>query len=236
MTIVDDARHTEQTRRFFDTAAASWTTRYARDAAVAARKTRFLESIHVRLTPPAEILDFGCGSGDIALHLADAGYKLTGLDLSSEMIDQAQLADTANRVQWTQCYTGDATLPFGDTSFDAIVASSVLEYVPALDATLNEFARLLRPGGWLFATVPDIRNTHRRRERWLRFALTLPGMASLMELSRWREGAAYLRISSNRMSAPVWQARLSACGLAAKCVPAPSGPLVMLTAQKIAQR
>jgi ubiquinone/menaquinone biosynthesis C-methylase UbiE len=230
---VDDARHTEQTRRFFDTAAAGWTTRYARDAVVAARKARFLESAHARITPPADILDFGCGSGDITLHLAEAGYRLTGFDLSSAMIDQAQLSDIANHVLWTAHHTGGSMIPYDDETFDAIVASSVLEYVPALDATLNEFARMLRSGGWLFATVPDMRDPHRAHERWLRFALALPGIARIMERSRWREGAAYLRISSNRMSAPVWQARLTACGLAPQPVPDPSGPLLMLTAQKI---
>ena len=234
--IVDDTRHTEHTRRFFDTVAAGWATRYAKDATIAARKARFLDCVNANLESPADILDFGCGSGDIALHLASAGYRITGFDLSAAMIEQARRADSANRVQWISRETAGAALPFGDATFDAIVASSVLEYVPSLEATLNEFTRLLHPGGRLFATVPDMRDPHRKRERWLRFALAFPGAARMLDRSRWREGAEYLRISSNRMSAGAWRTLLTACGLTCEQLPDPSGPLLMLTARKINQR
>ncbi len=228
---MDSAEQTEQTRRFFDTAASGWTARYANDAAVGARKARFLDAVQTRFAKPVDVLDFGCGSGDIALHLAGAGHRLTGYDLSAAMIEQARRTDRAQQVRWV-ARGADAALPFADASFDAVVTSSVLEYVPALDVTLKDLARVLRPGGWLFATVPDMRDPHRHRERWLRYALTIPGMAALLERSRWREGAAYLRISTNRMAPAAWQDCLRRNGLGPEGLPESTGPLMLLAARK----
>lgn len=231
-TNVDETEHTLQTRQFFDAAASGWTARYAQDAAVAARLARFRDAVQARLSPPASILDFGCGSGDIALHLAPDGYRLTGFDLSTPMIEQARRADTGRRVVWIVRGEHGDTLPFDDAGFDAVVTSSVLEYLPALDATLREFARILRPGGWLIATVPDIRDPHRRREQWFQTALALPGVATLARRSRWREGAHYLQISINRMTGAVWQERLQASGFKPEAWPESTGPLLMLVAQR----
>lgn len=229
---MDSAEQTEQTRRFFDTAAAGWTARYSDDTAVGARKVRFLTAVQSAFAQSADILDFGCGSGDIALHLSATGHRLTGYDLSPAMIAQAQQADRDRRVRWiARAGSGDA-LPFADASFDAVVASSVLEYVPNLNATLRELARLLRPGGSLFITVPEMRDPHRHRERWLRLVLAIPGMAGVLARSRWREGAAYLRISTNRMPPQTWQRRLRACGLTPGDLPESAGPLLLLSARK----
>ncbi|WP_168192660.1 class I SAM-dependent methyltransferase [Undibacter mobilis] len=229
---MDEAKHTLQTRQFFDAVAPGWTARYTQDAAVAARIARFHDAVQTRLSPPASILDFGCGSGDIALSLAATGYTLTGFDLSTQMIEQAQRADTEQRVAWIARGKQGDNLPFEDASFDAIVTSSVLEYLPALNVTLGEFVRVLRPGGWLIATVPDMRDPHRRREHWFRTVLTLPGVATLARHSRWREGAHYLQISINRMAAAAWQERLQASGMTPEAWPEFTGPLLMLVAQR----
>lgn len=230
---MDNAEQTELTRRFFDTAASGWTARYANNAAVSARKARFLTAVRARYSQPADILDFGCGSGDIALYLAGAGHRLTGYDLSAVMIAQATQSDRDCVVRWAarEANASDA-LPFADASFDTVVASSVLEYVPELDTTLKEIARVLRPGGWLFATVPDMRDWHRHRERWLRLALVIPGMATVLARSRWHEGAAYLRISTNRMAPQGWQSRLRTSGFRPENLPKSTDPLMLLAARK----
>jgi ubiquinone/menaquinone biosynthesis C-methylase UbiE len=136
-------------------------------------------------------------------------------------------------VRWiARAANASDALPFADASFNAIVTSSVLEYVPELNATLRELARVLRPGGWLFATVPDMRDPHRHRERWLRLVLAIPGMGGALAHSRWREGAAYLRISINRMAPQSWQSRLRASGFAPEDVPEWTDPLMLLAASK----
>lgn len=225
---------TKLTRRFFDSAAAGWSARYEHDANVTARKARFLAAVTKRMQRPADILDFGCGSGDLALHLSAAGYRMTGYDLSEAMIARARQLDRDRRVQWlAQADPHSDALPFANASYDAVMASSVLEYSPNLEATLRQLSRVLRRGGWLFATVPDMRDPHRHRERWLRVAAALPGLAALLDRSRWREGAAYLRISINRMTPETWQRHLRGCGFTAQDLPEWTNPLLLLTAQKM---
>jgi ubiquinone/menaquinone biosynthesis C-methylase UbiE len=230
---VDSTEQTEQTRRFFDSAAPGWTARYANDPAVGARRARFLTAVQAHFSQPAEILDFGCGSGDIALHLAAAGHRVTGYDLSAAMIAHASQSDRGRLVRWVaRPVDGSDTLPFADASLDCVVTSSVLEYVPDLDATLKELVRVLRAGGWLLATVPDMRHPHRHHERWLRVALSVPGMARVLSHSRWREGAAYLRISTNRLAPQTWQSLLRASGLRPEDLLQSTDPLMLLTARK----
>lgn len=230
---MDKTEQAKLTRSFFDYAASGWTARYANDAAVSARKARFSAAVHARFTQPAEILDFGCGSGDIALHLAEAGHHLTGYDLSAEMIVQARKSDRDQLVRWiAQPDDSCGSLPFADGDFDCVVISSVLEYVPDLNATLKEMARVLRPGGWLFATVPDMRHPHRHWERWLQLALSIPGMANVLAHSRWREGTAYLRISINRSTPQIWRSHLCASGFKPQHLLGMSDPLMLLAASK----
>lgn len=222
----------EQTRRFFDMAAPGWTSRYDRDATVSARKARFAGAVQAAFPQSAAILDFGCGSGDIARHLSDAGHRVTGYDLSAAMIAEARRADREAQVQWVTHTEAQAALPFEPNSFDAVVASSVLEYVPDVAATLRALARVLRPGGFLFATAPDMRDPHRHREYWLRLAATTPVLASLLDRSRWHEGAAYLRISINRLAPDAWLERLREAGLIPGDLPESTGPLLLLSARK----
>ena len=233
---VDNAEQTEQTRRYFDKIASGWAARYS-GAAFDGRKARFFAAVQAHYPQPADILDFGCGSGDIALHLASAGHRLTGYDISPAMIAQANQADRDHVVRWVSRAAGASNaLPFADASFDVVVTSSVLEYVPHPHAALNEIARVLRPGGWLFATVPDIRHPMRRRERWLQCALTIPGIASLLSRSRsrsrWSNYATYLLVSTSRMEPQTWQSLLSASDFRLQEMPPPTDPLILLAASK----
>lgn len=103
------------------------------------------------LRPDDELLDAGCGPGGATL--AIAGETGVGLDISREQLSLAQTNVTAALVQ------GDVTtLPFTTNSFDAVSAMYSLIHVP-LDkhrAVLEEFARVLRPGGMLLVTEGGI--------------------------------------------------------------------------------
>ena len=103
------------------------------------------------------MLDLGCGTGELARHLAGAGLRVTGCDISANMLGQAAAADPAGAAEWIQLDPDWRTLPFATASFDAVVAASVLEYVGSPAAVLRECARVLRPGGVLLCTVPDPR-------------------------------------------------------------------------------
>lgn len=98
------------------------------------------------------VLDIGCGTGALLEALAARGPKATleGIDLSPKMLARAQsrLGDRA------QLRVGSAdTLSYPDASFDIVVSSSMLHYVPRPHSpVLVEWARVLRPGGTMVIT------------------------------------------------------------------------------------
>ena len=99
----------------------------------------------------AEVLDCPVGFGRHALVLAEAGYRVTGLDRS-----ETQLAEAERRrgdLEWPRLVRGDyRELPFEDESFDAVLnLFTSLGYLDRAGdvGVLREFRRVLRPGGAL---------------------------------------------------------------------------------------
>ena len=102
------------------------------------------------------VLDVGCGPGEITLRLArDLGFSsITGMDLEPRIIDIAnQRARDVDNVSFT---VGDATaLPFEDNRFDLAVNRHMLQVVPSPEEVIREMARVVRPGGLLYFLVED---------------------------------------------------------------------------------
>ena len=93
--------------------------------------------------PGERALDLAAGTGDIALALADAGARVTALDLTHRMLELARAKDPS-----LACVTADMmALPFPDASMDLVTTGYGLRNVPILDGALREIARVLRPGG-----------------------------------------------------------------------------------------
>ena len=106
-----------------------------------------LEALSHRLKPNAEILDLCCGSGEAAAPWIDAGYAVTGLDVSPRALDLA-----TQRHPLMQQVEGLAEEPpLKDQSFDAIQLSVALHEFPRAEReqVLTSALRLLKPGGWL---------------------------------------------------------------------------------------
>ena len=105
-----------------------------------------------RIAPPAPVLDtldIGCGTGFLALLLAEAGHRATGIDLAAEMLDIAR-AKAAQRGLDIPFLAADAEapdLPAG--SFDLLVERHVLWTLPHPARALDAWHDLLRPGGHL---------------------------------------------------------------------------------------
>jgi len=94
-----------------------------------------------------DVLDLGCGTGLCAAVFRDMAGTLTGVDLSSEMLERAAL-----RRQYDRLVQGDITeeLLRNSDAYDLIVSADVFIYVGALEAVFEAVAGALRPGG-LFA-------------------------------------------------------------------------------------
>ncbi|MET1162684.1 MAG: class I SAM-dependent methyltransferase [Pseudoxanthomonas sp.] len=99
------------------------------------------------------VLDFGAGSGDLATHLARRGVDIVGLELDEPRIRGALQQDALPLVR---LYAGDLPLPFESETFDWIVSTEVLEHLHDPQRFIPEFARVLKPGGRMLVTTPDI--------------------------------------------------------------------------------
>ena len=97
------------------------------------------------------VLDVACGPGHIAAGAAARGAKPVGLDTAEGMVAVARA-----RYPEIEFQRGDAErLPFGDASFDAVVAGFVVNHLPRPERALAEFARVVAPGGRVAVTVWD---------------------------------------------------------------------------------
>lgn len=97
------------------------------------------------------VLDVGTGTGNMALLLAGEGYRVTGIDLSSGMLEQAR-GKAARHPRPPTFLSGDAVdPPFAPGSFDAIVSRYLLWTLRDAPAALRRWHELLRPGGALVA-------------------------------------------------------------------------------------
>ena len=97
------------------------------------------------------VLDFGCGSGVLALHLRSQGLDAHGLELDNDLIRNS-LQDTIR--PYIQFYDGRFPSPYPDKSFDCVYSSEVLEHIPGPEEAVAEMARLTRDR--LVLTTPDM--------------------------------------------------------------------------------
>lgn len=103
-----------------------------------------------------EVLECGCGPGDILELLAPSPCKLTGLDLNRRYLEMS-----AKKVPEATLVDGDVEkLPFPDKSFDIVYAVGVLLYVKNDRLAVKEMARVTRDGGYVLISVPNYLMLH----------------------------------------------------------------------------
>jgi 2-polyprenyl-3-methyl-5-hydroxy-6-metoxy-1,4-benzoquinol methylase len=117
----------------------------------------FVSAAVDRIQPRSLILDYGCGPGRISLMLARKGFRVLAIDPSPAMIATArQQPIDALDVEFRVCPEWPGDQP--QALYEAIVCSSVIEYVPDPEQLLRWFSAALRPSGLLIISFANARS------------------------------------------------------------------------------
>lgn len=98
-------------------------------------------------------LDVGCGEGILAEAVMPRFAEVHGVDISSGAVEEARRRGVRAHI----CDVGAEPLPFDNGSFDVVSSMSVPQFIADVNGLMNECRRVLRPGGQLVLSVPNMR-------------------------------------------------------------------------------
>lgn len=165
---------------------------------------RVIQPYLSQLSEGSRILDGGCGLGEWTVFLGQQGFEVVGLDLIGEVV-----TDLQTRFPASQFVCGDIRhTGFAAESFDACFSWGAFEHFEnGIGDCLDEAHRILRPGGWLFISVPfqnwrhifstagslerwdqafDARNGYGQPQRFYQWRFTRPELQRELELHGFR--------------------------------------------------
>jgi methionine biosynthesis protein MetW len=106
-----------------------------------------------------KILDIGCGDGFISSVIAkETGAEVHGLDISRDAVSKARERGIDARV----VNLDKDALPFGERSFDAVFCGDVIEHVHDTEILLENIYGILKAGGYLILSIPNIASWYNR--------------------------------------------------------------------------
>jgi len=164
-----------------------------------------------------KVLDAGIGTGAFAAAFASRCQQdcdLTGVDVSSEMLRQAEkhIESSGTDASFIQGDIND--LPFADGTFDIILVAHVIEHMASPEATLAELCRVLKPGGVLIACITQRSSagayiqmkwrTHRADESTATHWLHRSGLSNVRAI-KLKDGSKAKRFSTGYVAVKVRQ-------------------------------
>lgn len=127
-----------------------------------------------------EVLDLGCGSGELTHKISEVAKKVIGMDSSEEMIENAK-----SKFETIEFILGDATnFQFGEKKFDAIFSNAVLHWITSPEKPIHCMYETLRKGGRIvleFGGKGNVQNILKE----LRKSLKDRGYTKLSDLEIW---------------------------------------------------
>ncbi|GAC1396935.1 MAG: hypothetical protein NVSMB56_11930 [Pyrinomonadaceae bacterium] len=137
----------------------------AREAAPLAHEAIHDTVVQILNSQPTRgvLLDVPAGEGALALRLKNINFDVRCCDLYTQIF----------RLRETEIKRGDLskTLPYDDNSFDVVTCIEGLEHIENPQQAVREFARLLKSGGRLIVSTPNIQNIE-ERFKWLLYGYT----------------------------------------------------------------
>jgi SAM-dependent methyltransferase len=120
----------------------------------ARRQARMLASTLRDVVAPACIVDIGCGDGEAAsvALAASPGHRLVGIDWSADALCQARVRG----LTLIQAAVDGVSLPLGAGTADVVIMSELIEHLVDTDSALDEAWRVLKPGGSLLLSTPNL--------------------------------------------------------------------------------
>lgn len=129
------------------------------------------------------VLDYGCGPGRLSILLARSGFKIRGVDTSEGMITQAQRLDQHGlNIEFEIIKKFDDVMQ--PNTYDAVVCSSVIEYVENPDELLQGFHKSLRKSGVIIISYANSSSYWRRK--WKKSNTENPMAASQHHVWDWQ--------------------------------------------------
>lgn len=117
-----------------------------------------------------QVLDAGCGTGWFSQRWQQNGHRVTALDLSAEMLRQAESSAVASYYR-----QGDIeALPFADASFDCCWSNLAVQWCSDLHRGLKELYRVTRPGGQVLFSTLEAGSLHEVAAAWKQLGAEVP--------------------------------------------------------------
>lgn len=101
------------------------------------------------------ILDAGCGTGPYGLELAREGNKVIGVDISRDLVAVSKQWADREKLTFLPMEGNIEHLPLADGSVDICFCGFILHHLPDIQKTMNEFYRVLKPGGMVALLEPN---------------------------------------------------------------------------------
>jgi 2-polyprenyl-3-methyl-5-hydroxy-6-metoxy-1,4-benzoquinol methylase len=134
------------------------------------------------IEPGQRVLDAGCGNGDYSVLARQAGARVWAFDISPRMVDNARRRLIRKDLEIEELTVGSVTaINYPDKMFDVVLCLGVIAHVPdhARQQAVNELARVLRSGGLLYVSAPNLLAYHWRVALWLMSQLGLLSKAKI---------------------------------------------------------
>ena len=119
------------------------------------------------------LLDAGCGVGVFTRFYARCGFKVTALDLTDVAVQITKKSLELSHLKADVQQGSVEALSFDDNSFDYIVSNGVIHHTPETEKAVNEFYRVLKPGGKASIAI-YYKNWLLRNPIWLIVRLLIP--------------------------------------------------------------